>query len=368
MKKSSYKQTGSKPVPLPLLHYLAGCLCCGVGIKWADNVKPVRLVALALLSSPALASAADASYYGVIKLAQFQQTLSTAPAPVATNAYTFNAFVVPATNYSVTNATFKAPNTSTNRPLALSTNGAALEYTEAFQTQSALDAAYPSSTSFFSPSVYVLTMYTVHDGVRNGNASYAFASTPPTPQITNLLDGQSIDTTTSLTLRWPPMGGLAGVVQLLVLDTASNVVYTSPAPFTSGALDQNSTSGTVPPNTLPPTTNLMGHLGFGAPGFPDTNSYPGAAGIAALARDTSFPLVTRPAPLRPILQLGPPRAAPWVIHFTGETNRNYHLQAATNCTGATWSDLLVTNSPAVTFTDTQSISLPRRFYRVQVGP
>jgi hypothetical protein len=163
------------------------------------------------------------------------------------------------------------------------------------------------------------------------------------------------------------MGGLLGIVQLLILDAGSNVVYSSPAPFSTGGLNQNSSSKTIPPNTLPPGTNFVGHLEFAQPGLPDTNSYPGAVGIAAFAKDTAFPLTTRATPLRPSLQIWS-GSTPLVVHFTGETNRNYHLQASTNLAGTAWSDLLITNVSAASFTDAQSVVLPSRFYRVQVGP
>lgn len=317
---------------------------------------------------PVSSRAADASYFGVVKSVQYEQTPSVPPTALASNAYAFTAFVVPSTNYAVTNATFKAPNVSTNRVLTLSTNGDSLQFSEPFQSQSALDSAYPSSSGIFSPSVYGFTLGTVHDGIRTGNASYLLASTPPTPQVANLAEGQAVDTTTEFTLRWTAMGGLAGIVQLLVLDAGSNTVYTSPVPFTSNALNQASTSGTIPRNTLPPGTNLIGHLVFASPGWPDTNSYPGAVGVAALARDTAFPLTTRAAPAAPVLRIAATGSSSVTVRFEGETNRNYHLQGATNLVAAEWVDLLVTNTGAASFVDPQSTVLPQRFYRVQVGP
>jgi hypothetical protein len=312
--------------------------------------------------------AADVSFFGVVKYTHYQQTVSTGPTVLASNAYAFTAFVVPSTNYSTTNASFLAPNVSTNRSLILSTNGAGLEYDELFQTSAALDTAYPSSTSFLTPSVYKFTFGTIHDGVRSGNASYAFGGTPPTPSVTNLTVAQSIDTTMDLTLRWAPMGsGLLPIVQLLVVDAASNVVYTSPAPFSSNALTSSSSSNTIPANSLPAGTNLIGHLVFALAGLPDTNSYSGAAGVAAIARDTAFPVITRPAPIQPTLHINA-GSPPLVIQFTGETNRQYHLQGTTNLNPAAWVDLLVTNAPAASFADPQSVTLPWRYYRVQVGP
>ena len=330
----------------------------------------LSLVAAGLLLASFLSAAgADALCFGVVKSAQYEQTLSAAPVPLASNAYAFHAFVVPSTNYAVTNASFKAPNVSANRSLSLSTNGDSLLYTEQFQTQSALDAAYPSSAGLFFPSVYVFTMLTAHDDKKSGNASYFLGATPPTPQIANLSEGQGIDTSAAFTVRWTAMGGLVGIVQLLVLDPGSNVVYISPAPLTTGALNQGSTSGTIPANTLPAGANLTGHLVFAQPGLaPDTNSYPGAVGIAAIARDTAFPLATRPPPAPPVLTVTSSNATPFQLSFSGETNRNYHVQATTNLAASVWVDLLVTNAPTASFIDTQSVSLARRFYRIQVGP
>ncbi len=79
-------------------------------------------------------------------------------------------------------------------------------------------------------------------------------------------------------------------------------------------------------------------------------------------------MTTRAAPVPPVLKITSAGAMPIRLSFTGETNRNYHLQAATNLAAAIWADLLVTNAPAASFTDTQSVSLPRRCYRVQIGP
>lgn len=328
----------------------------------------VALVAWGAYWPAGVGRAADVSYFGVIKSAQFQQTASSPPTILSSNGYAFTAFVVPATNYAVMNASFGAPNAGTNRALTLSTNGDSLLYSETFQTSQALESAYPSSTSLFAPSVYRFTFGTLHDGVRNGNASYILGGTPPTPEVTNLLEAQSIDTTTDFTLRWPAMGGLLGIVQLLILDPGSNVVYSSPAPFTPDALSPASTSGKIPANALPTAANLIGHLVFARPGLPDTNSYSGAIGVAAIARDTAFPLITRPAPTQPWLQIVAPGSLPAEVQFSAEANRNYHLQATTNLVSVEWVDLLVTNASAVSFTDTQSMTLVRRYYRVQVGP
>jgi hypothetical protein len=333
-------------------------------------MKPLAILALIawfFLWPTDLGRAADASYYGVVKSTQFEQTLGSDPTLLGSNAYAFTALVVPTINFSVTNATFKPPNVATYRPLTLSTNGDLFQYTQAFQTSAELDATYPSSTLIF-PSVYRFTFSAVHDGAQTGTASYLLCGTPPTPSVANLLEAQDIDTTANLTLHWTAMGGLLGIVQLLVLDAQSNVVYLSPAPFTANALGPNSISGTIPANTLPAGTSLRGHLVFANVGLPDTNSYPGAIGVAGIVRDTAFTLTTRPPPVRPQMEIALHGYGPVVVTFRGETNRHYHLQGTTNLGASGWIDLVVTNASSADFIDTQAIILSRRYFRVQVGP
>ena len=316
------------------------------------------------------AYALDVSYFGAVKSARYAQTTSTAPVLLASNAFAFTAFAI-STNGMLTNATVKPPNTTPTRTLTSDTNRTSWQYEELFNTQAALDAAYPSANANpFQTFPYTFTLDTVNDGPRTASPYYfvTLFGTPTTPQITNLLSAQAVDTTCDLTLRWSPSGGSLDIVQLSVLDAGSNVVFTSPLPFSTGALSGASSACTVPANMLPPGTNLTGHLTFGKPHFPDTNSYPGAFGVVALARDTAFPIVTRPAPVRPLLTPKMLTGGACQLTFTGESNRFYHLQATTNW--LTWLELFVTNLPGTqgSFTDSEAAGLNRRFYRLQVGP
>lgn len=323
-----------------------------------------------------VALAADALFYGVIKSHQYEQAPGGAPQVLATNAFAFNAFVLCATNDAVTNATVKVPDRDgTVHTLGSESNGVALRFEARFQTQAALDAAFPSSASFFNPSVYTLTMHTVHDGTQNPKVSYFLVSLPKTPALANLPAAQAIDGTQDFTLRWDSLGGtILDIVQVLVTDSASNLWFSSPLPFTPGALDGNSTSTAIPAGQLPPGRDLIGHLLMARPGLPNTNSYDGAIGIAALLKDTAFPLTTLPA-LPPTLEVRSPNARPFQMDFSGESNRIYHLLATTNLALAAenpgaWQRLMTTNSPTGrgTLTDTQSVVWPRRWYRLSVGP
>ncbi len=319
-----------------------------------------------LLASASIVSPADVSYYGVVKSIQYQQTNDLAPAPLATNAYVFNAFVVASTNNVVTNATVKV---GANTPIPLtSTNSLYWLYQNPFNSQAALDSAYPPG-SLLSPVNYTLTMSTINDGVRSGSVNFFLLITalsyPTTPHLTNLAAAQAIDTTRDFTLSWDSLGGSAlAIVQLTILDATSNVVFNSPAPFQTGALSGTATGYVIPANALPPGTNLVGHLSIGNPGTPNTTSYSGATGIAALAKDTEFPLVTRPAPQPPVLSISQ-QATQAAVQVSGESNRLYQLLASPDLVN--WTSLYATDCPTTRFTYSEPATNPARFYRAKVG-
>lgn len=313
-----------------------------------------------------LTHAADVSYYGVVKSQLYHQTISTPPTALASDAFGFSAFVIASTNFAVTNATVKAPSPSVTptRTLTNDSSGISLLFDEQFDTQSTLDTAYPTAT-FNS---YTFTIYATNDGVRTAAANFLFAGTPPTPQISNLPAAQQIDTRTNFTLTWNSLNGSSlDIVQVLILDLSSNLIFASPAPFSSNALNGTSTSITIPAYVLPPGSALSGHLAIAKPGLPNTSSYSGATGLGALARDTEFPLATLP-PAMPQLSVASLGAMPFVVGFTGESNRNYLLQGSTNLTE--WLDLYLTNSPTGSgvITDSASVNFTQRFYRIKVVP
>jgi hypothetical protein len=338
--------------------------------RYHPSVNRIFALVLALLSSAVGALALDASYVGVIKSYRYQQTNSGSPVVLASNAYAFNAFAY-STNGGLTNATVKPPNSTPLRTLASDTNRLVWLFEELFNTATALDNAYPSSSTLnpFATFSYTFTLGGTNDGVHTVRPYYlSLGGSPGMPQITNFNQAQIIDTTRDFTLRFIPSGGtlVPDVVQLTVLDSASNAVFASPFPFTPGALDGTSASALIPANSLPPGQTLVGHLTFARPHAPDTNSYPGVLAVPAIARDLQFPLKTRPAPVPPVLQGH--RGAPFRLTFIGETNRVYRLQATTNW--LTWDELLVTNltAPSGSFTDTKTGQSRQRSYRIQVGP
>jgi hypothetical protein len=322
------------------------------------------------LLSLACVRAADVAFFGIIKSQEFVQTNANSPAARPTNGFAFNAFVFANSNNVVTNATVKPSNTTPLRQLLpLDTNTlAAWRFEERFNTQSALDGAYPNG-NIITPVRYTNTMFTVNDGTRAVTLNYSLLSllgNPNTPQITNFAAAQAIDHTADFTLRFNSSGNtLVDLVQVIVTDAASNGIFASPAPFSPGALTGASNSVVIPGYTLPPGATLVGHLSFVRPAGLETNAYPGVLGVPAVLKDTEFSLVTRPAPPPPVLEVV--SMLPFFqLRCTGESNRNYHVQATQDFTN--WTDVLVTNAPSAIYTDTDSATLPHRFFRVHVGP
>ena len=210
-------------------------------------------------------------------------------------------------------------------------------------------------------------MYCVHDGLRTVALNFLLENlialnSPNTPQITNFAAAQAIDPTRDFTLYWTNIvAQTAPAYQLIVLDAAGQTV------FTTGLKQAADTAATISANTLPPGTNLQGILTFANPNLPDTNSYPGAIGLAAMAKNTTFPLVTRPSPARPHLTLLPPVGEQFHFRSDGESNHLYQVLASPDFLA--WTNLLSSNSVSgvLEFIDPGSIGLTRRFYRVKVG-
>jgi hypothetical protein len=341
-------------------------------LKLRTHFSPLSVLLGFAVTGSIPVRAADVLLDAVLKVQHFQQLTSSAPTVPATNGYSFQAFVVGSTNNLVTNATVRLPSGAT-RPLLPETS-INLRYEEYFNTVGALDAAYPHSS--FSGVTYRMIMQSVNDGVRSNNCAYISTVLdivaqvlhyPATPQVVgaNWNAAQQVDHTRGFTLQWNNLGGSTlDVVQVLVEQFETNIVYTSPLPFTTNALNGTSNSVTIPGYALPPGTNFNAHiLVLHAAGI-DTNNY--ATGVALLGKETVFPLKTRPAPAAPALELLARTNGATQLRLSGETHRVYQIQATENWTN--WVTLLTTNPATGTFFHVDaSPTNAIRFYRGRVG-
>ena len=324
-----------------------------------------------------LASAADVQYYGVVKSGVYTQAVSAAPAPIGTNAFQFISFVIANGTNAVTNATVRLPNGATRQLATNVTEGligmlasgqdAVWLFSEEFATPSALDAAYPSVSGLL-PSLssrYTMNMHTVNDGLQSRELNYYLASLPPVPNIQNLASAQAIEPAQDFTVQWSSLAGglIPKVVYFTVIDRLNRMVLSSPAPFTEGALDGNSTSYVIPANTLQRGESYMGTLIVFQPALPNTDY---ATGLIGHMRTTSFPLRTVAPPPPPPAQLVEPRmdGEQFVFEIRLQPDQNYELQMSEDL--QQWTSVLTINWPMPTYLyrDLNTQGSPRRFYRV----
>jgi hypothetical protein len=333
-----------------------------------DSLLPVLFLLLASGAFVISARAADVTFFGMIKSMPYEQTNQPAPQLLATNAFGFNAFAVGVTNGSILSASVKPSNATPVRQLLPDEFNLIWRFEERFQTQSAMDAVYPAG-SVFSPVNYSYTSEGANDGVKTASLNFYILfipiSYPPTPQITNLASAQTIDNTRNFELKWNSLGGSElSLVQLLIVDRSSNVVFLSPLPFTPGALDGTSLGAVIPANTLPGDEELIGHLAVGNPGLPNTNSYPGAVGIPSLGKDTEFRIKTRPSPAPPVVEIR--SVMPMELLISGESDRLYQVEASEDLKDWTNVGSFFGSAMPTSFRD-DAPPAARRFYRIRVG-
>ncbi len=338
-----------------------------------NPVVPVRTwltpfgLSLVVACLPGAAQSADATVYGMVKSQQFVQSGPGVPVAQPTGGFGFNCAVLARSPGAVLSATVDPPGGTPERVLALTANDSALRYEEIFDSAAALEAAYPNGGL---TSRYLMTFETLNDGVQSADLNFTILGVPigvpPVLRVTTFNAIQAVDTTADVEIRWTNSGAQAlDQVQVVIVDGLSNVVFQTPAPFATSALTGNSNHVVVPAYTLPAGANLFGHLAIARPGLPNTTAYPGAVGVAAMVRDTAFPLLTRPEPTAPRIEIV--SANPARLRITGETNRVFRLQASVNLTN--WHDLLTTDTATgtINYTDPNSTELPGRAYRAALG-
>ncbi len=306
-------------------------------------------------------TAGEVQWFGVVKLRQFTQLPGQSPGPAAGQPY-FLALALGQAPQTLVSGTVQPPR---GAPVTLEvvTNGLALFFEQRFATAAALDAAYPHG-SLLNPGTYPFHLRT-RSGEHSGAVSYAgVLGPPPVPEVIHLEAAAAVDPALPFTLRWKVPGGtILDLILVVILDASSNVVFSSPLPFSEGALNGLATEVQIPAHALPPAATLEGHVLIARPGLPNTTSIPGAIGIAALARETSFPLATRPLPAPPRLEwvIAPGEGPAWRVW--APPHRTVHFLASDDL--RSWVEMLATNLPAGVgeVRDPGATTRPRRFYR-----
>ena len=227
--------------------------------------------------------AMDVSAYGVVKGQSFRQADAGVPALDSPNPYLFNCFVDLTSADAATNATLQLPGGSVK---TLDREPESFFIEEAFSDPNALELAYPDGN-------YMLTIYSLHDGVRTITLNLSGGTYPPAPHLSSFDAAQAINPTNDFAVSWDAFaGGTADdFVQLQIEGEMGNTLFGTGSPGDPAALNGTSLLAVIPADTLSASRTYQGRLLFGKGVF-DTMSYPGAVGVVALFKETQFGLRT----------------------------------------------------------------------------
>jgi hypothetical protein len=227
----------------------------------------------------------DVRLYGVAKGQLFLQANSALATPAAGSNVVFQAFIATDGEATVTNASLTLPN-STVVPLDGS-GGSELGLEAAFASLAALDAAFPDGE-------YTLVLGTVHDGLRTNALTLSGGGYPATPHFNNFAAAQTVNPTNDFALTWDAIAGATtnDFVQIEILDCNGSEVFQTASPGRPGGLDGTATFAIIPGRTLRPGQTYRAELLVAHLTTYDTNSYPGAQGIAGYFKRVQTSLST----------------------------------------------------------------------------
>lgn len=241
-------------------------------------------IAIAMCSfSPVLAQ--DVRLYGVVKGQAFVQTNS---GPAASEGAALQIFISPSAEGVLTQALVRTPGGG-NIPLVVNDHDS--EFVQFFPSTVELNATYPNGP-------YVVELGTVHDGNRTNLLNLTGDSYPATPHFLNFSAAQSIDPAAPFQLTWDPISGATSndFLQVEISDCLDQHVIETPSPGQPGALNGTRTSFLLPARALRPGQKYEVVLQVGRFVSENTNSYPGARGIAGYLVRSRSTLATMGTP------------------------------------------------------------------------
>jgi hypothetical protein len=244
-----------------------------------------RLAAVLLLGTLASVDGADVSLYKVTKGIRYQQLPGGVPSVLAENGYVFQADVFLIATGTVSSASVVSSE-GTVRTLTFDKPDK-LEFRNRVNTRSTLETRYPDGNFRF-------TINAVHDGSRGPTLTLLGNVYPNAPVIQGLaaLQLQNADGYTVVT--WEPFigGTVNDFIQLRIEDGNGELVWETPDPGESGALDGFSRFAVIKAGKLKPNTRYNGALTFEKTSGRDTGSYPGALGWSTYHARTEFTIGT----------------------------------------------------------------------------
>ena len=294
----------------------------------------------------------DISGFVIMKGQVYLQTNS---GPPALQHYEFHAAVdVEEGTTNLNSATLQLPSGGRSYSLNVSNH---FEVAEVFSDKALLDGQ-------FAPGNYVLSHFTVHDGVKVvtnllGSDNYPAAA----PQIANYAAAQAINGGADFTLAWLPLNSSTNQFVWVVVDEVSSgeTVFSSPWLGTEGALNGTHASVVIPGGTLRAGYSYQVTVMHAALAL-DNSSYAGALGLTGYNKQTQFLLTVPGTPFPKTVHILGLSNGQLQLEAVGEPGRTNILEAAASLATPAWVPM-TTNLGTFTFGD--PLLLPARYYRLR---
>lgn len=315
------------------------------------------IIAAGFFNSVEKSFAGDISFFGLIKEQDFLQTNNSAPVSDTNAPFTFQCFVDSSGPDLITDASVQLPSSSSR---VLQPDGSdEFAFRESFSSLSALNSIYGVGT-------YTLTVdSTSFDIAQMPMPADAY---PSTPQLTNYLAAQAINSSNDFTLAWLPFnGGTANdFIQLTIRNSSDNKIIQSGDLGSPGALNGTNVSFAIPAGVLLPGETYRAELMFAHITTLDSTSISGANGVVAFIKRTRFEMKTGgTAPPIALRVIGFSNGN-FQFSFNAQPGKDYQIQFAD--TLPNWQNFAFTNatSSEIIVNDPFAGLNPARFYRVTV--
>ncbi|MHB1306965.1 MAG: Ig-like domain-containing domain [Limisphaerales bacterium] len=114
---------------------------------------------------------------------------------------------------------------------------------------------------------------------------------PPTPAVANYAETQAIDPAQPFTLRWHAVGGAEAQDRIWVrIESADEIVFSTPLPGASGTLEGSATQVVIPAGMLTERQNSRALITFLKVGAQAAGSLPGSTALIGSYRQTAVDL------------------------------------------------------------------------------
>lgn len=235
--------------------------------------------------------AADVGFFVAAKGQRLMQTNAGAAVPVSASNFVFIASVEPGSSGGLTNGWFTPPG---GTPISFlgGPPGTEGEFEQVFTNATALDAAFPNGA-------YSFVTQGVNDGTRTNSVVITGGVYPATPFFNAFNAAQAINPAADFNLTWNVIAGATGNdhISLEIMDCQDEHIVSTPPPGKPGSLNGLATNYIIRARSLRPGQQYK--LKFLVAQFStvETNSYPGATGVAGYFKEVFMPLTTTGTPV-----------------------------------------------------------------------